>query len=127
MLEPPAAAWYRITGSVSRRERRMRLSRVWAGTTAAAAAVLLVAVLVGRSGRDGPVESAQAGLSATREAASAELTAHYQDYLAGVDEAIAEIELALTENPGNPRVRMAHIGVRAARVRAVDQLCSWGE
>lgn len=45
----------------------------------------------------------------------------------GVDAAITEIETALAENPSNPRVKMAYLGARTAKARAVDHLYAGGD
>jgi len=125
-LEPPPVVWYRVRDEVSRRPSRPRFAWAWAG---AAAAALLVAVYVGSRLPAFQVRAAgpEALLSRSRTAASAELTAHYREYLAGVDAAIAETELALAENPSNPRVRMAHLEARAARARTLNQLYAGGD
>ncbi|MFO7675839.1 MAG: zf-HC2 domain-containing protein [bacterium] len=126
-LEPSQATWHSIRARVERPPARRFRRWVWAG--AAAAAALLVVAVAGRTISDRRALSLpHAGdLPRTRESAGAELAAHYRDYVAGVDIALSEIETALAENPSNPRVRMAYIEARTARVRAVDQLCIGGD
>jgi hypothetical protein len=51
----------------------------------------------------------------------------YAEYVRGIDAAIADCEDALSENPGNARVRAAYANARSTRAVAFDRLAADGE
>ncbi len=124
-LEPSESTWYEIQQR-TRKRARPRLAWVWTGV-AAAAAVVLVVFLVGRRPAGAPEPEEFAELPSSREKVEAGLVQEYEDYLCGLEAAIEECEAALSENPHNPRVRMAYLEARSSRVKALDMLVCGGD
>jgi hypothetical protein len=134
-LVPPERVWDSIQDRIHRsRSRRGQLTRAfWLGVPALAAALLVVAVAGGKRG----VGSRESGAGAqgmavavselSKEGAAKQTVQEYGDYVRGIDGAIDECRTALSENPGNARVRAAYSGASLDRQRAMDRLVSGGE
>jgi hypothetical protein len=123
-LEPSAETWYAIRRRV-KPARRMRRTWtwVWTGAATATAAVIVAVLFVGRPGTSGTAGPAPVVAAAE---ASQGLGDEYEDYLRGIDDALDEIRVALAENPGNPRVRMALYQAHQSKASALDRVISGG-
>jgi len=139
---PPDRVWdgvrARIRGSRKRSVVVVRL--FWVGAPALAAALLVVTLAgwFGQPAREAIRTVAHLGRVKAAEvpAAVAELdegrttqeaAREYGEYVHGIERAIDECRAALTENPGNSRVRAAYYGASVDRQRALDRLTSGGE
>jgi len=120
---PPDRTWRAIAERVRGRRPSVWPRLAWVGVPALAAAVLAV-VLIGRPFAAGRSRTAA---SVSREELVRDAVNDYEQYVRGIDNAVRECAAAMSENPGNVRVRESYYGASADRSAALDQLVSGGD
>ena len=125
-IAPPDRTWQAIRERVHAPKPLFWPRLAWIGIPALAACTV-VAIVVGRlpaaAGRGWPATTA----SFSRDELAEDAAKDYEQYVRGIDSAVQECAAAMSENPGNARVRQSYDGANADRSVALDRLTSGGD